>query len=224
MSSNSSLALRIRIYLFSVVFAGVLCLVSSPQQAWAAPDTVLLAQGTEFDPQVQQAEIQEQQFQADVARERAAVEPYKEMYERKLQQLPGICRPGSIAHRSQQSIIHETALINRWLERERETEAREDAELNNLHGWTEYWLSRQSGVYQDMSWNQSQARIDAEAAQKEAAERARWAAMEAQTAAGTGYYRNQRGIGYAGLGYAKVSGGGHYHSGGGYSHIRFRVR
>lgn len=76
-----------------------------------------------------------------------------------------------------------------------------------------------------MSWNQSQARIDAEAAQKEAAERARWAAMEAQTAAGASYYRNQGGIGYAGLGYAKVSGGGgHYHSSGSYSHIRVRIR
>jgi hypothetical protein len=53
MNTKGSLALRNRIYLFFVGVAGVLSLISNPQQAQAAPDTVLLAQGTEFDPQVQ---------------------------------------------------------------------------------------------------------------------------------------------------------------------------
>lgn len=145
---------------------------------------------TAYDVQVQQAQAQEQQYENEVARERSAVEPYKEMYERKLQELNGICKPGSIVHKARNPVNKdkEVALINRWLAQEEETEARENSEINNLHGWTEYWISRQRGVYQDMSWNNSQAQIDAQVAQKQAAEKARWTAMEAQTAAGEKYY------------------------------------
>lgn len=174
------------------------------------PYTVLSAQtATEFDVQVQQASLEEQQYQAQIIKERAVVEAYKALYEQKLLEL---CRPGTITHRSRQAAnAREIVLLNRWLEMEREKEDQENAELNNLHGWTEYWLSRQRGVYQDQSWNASQAQIDAESAARQAAERARWQAMEAQTAAGTTYWHAQTGgIGYASVG-RSYYGGHSYH-------------
>lgn len=183
---------------------------ASARPANVPPYTVHLAQAaTEFDVQVQQASLEEQQYQAQIERERAAVEPYKALYEQKLLEL---CRPGTVTHRSRQSAnSREISLLNRWLEIEREREDQENAELNNLHGWTEYWLSRQRCVYQDQSWNASQAQIDAESAARQAAERARWQAMEAQTAAGTTYWHAQTGgIGYASVG-RSYYGGHSYH-------------
>jgi uncharacterized membrane protein YgcG len=176
----------------------------------------VLAQGTEFDANLQQAQQQEAYYKAAVEQEHEKIEPMREAYAKQLDQLK---MSGGIAKHGTAQTTKKISSLEYWLKASDEREARELHALGDLDGWTKYWQSKQDSVVRTQAWNQEQIHLDDLAAQKKAMEAQEEQSRAARFASNADYW-NAQGGGYGGGG-GRGYGGYHGHSysfhGGGHS-------
>jgi hypothetical protein len=186
---------------------------------------------TEYDSNLQQAQQQEDQYRHQIDAEDEKIEPYREAYMKRLDDLDRLSRTSPIAHGKNDKHKTQISSLVYWLQHEREKEAKELAALQNLDGWRIYWQSKKDSVIRTQAWNDEQVEIDQRAAVNREFEAQSLAARNSRDAAlkvsedeynyDGGYYggggRSYGGGGYYGGGGRSYGGGHSYHGSSGHS-------